>query len=40
MQLFMDLDKTIGRDFETGLANLKTLTENRATRHSSSKEEV
>ena len=27
MQVFMDLDKMIGRDFETGLANLKTLTE-------------
>jgi hypothetical protein len=27
MQVFMDLDKMIGRDFEAGLANLKTLTE-------------
>jgi hypothetical protein len=27
MQVFMDLDRMIGRDFETGLANLKKLTE-------------
>jgi hypothetical protein len=27
MQVFMDLDKMIGRDFEAGLANLKTVTE-------------
>jgi uncharacterized protein YndB with AHSA1/START domain len=27
MQVFMDFDKMIGRDFETGLANLKTLAE-------------
>jgi uncharacterized protein YndB with AHSA1/START domain len=27
MQVFMNLDKMIGKDFETGLANLKTLTE-------------
>jgi hypothetical protein len=27
MQVFMDLDKMIGKDFEAGLANLKTLTE-------------
>ena len=27
MQVFMDLDRMIGRDFEAGLANLKTLTE-------------
>jgi hypothetical protein len=27
MQVFMDMDKMIGRDFETGLANLKTLLE-------------
>ena len=27
MQVFMNLDKMIGRDFEAGLANLKTLTE-------------
>jgi hypothetical protein len=27
MQVFMDFDKMIGRDFETGLANLKKLTE-------------
>lgn len=27
MQVFMDFDKMIGRDFEAGLANLKTLTE-------------
>jgi uncharacterized protein YndB with AHSA1/START domain len=30
MQVFMDFDKMIGRDFETGLANLKTLAEKRA----------
>ena len=27
MSLFMDCDKMIGKDFETGLANLKTITE-------------
>jgi uncharacterized protein YndB with AHSA1/START domain len=27
--LFIDMDKMIGRDFETGLANLKTVTETR-----------
>src|ERR1700743_3676644 len=27
MQVFMDLDRMIGRDFEAGLANLKTLVE-------------
>jgi uncharacterized protein YndB with AHSA1/START domain len=27
MQVFMNLDKMIGRDFEVGLANLKRLTE-------------
>ncbi|OCK62354.1 SRPBCC family protein [Bradyrhizobium sp. LMTR 3] len=27
MQVFMNLDRMIGRDFEAGLANLKTLTE-------------
>jgi len=27
MQVFMDFDKMIGRDFEAGLSNLKTLTE-------------
>jgi len=27
MQVFMNLDRMIGRDFETGLANLKKLTE-------------
>jgi hypothetical protein len=27
IQVFMDFDKMIGRDFETGLANLKNLTE-------------
>jgi hypothetical protein len=27
MQVFMDFDKMIGRDFETGLTNLKTLSE-------------
>ena len=27
MQVFMNLDKMIGKDFETGLANLKTLAE-------------
>jgi Polyketide cyclase / dehydrase and lipid transport len=30
MQVFMNLDKMIGRDFETGLANLKRLTEGQA----------
>ena len=30
MQVFMNLDKMIGRDFETGLANLKRLTEKQA----------
>jgi hypothetical protein len=27
MQVFMDFDKMIGKDFESGLANLKTVTE-------------
>ena len=27
MQVFLNLDKMIGRDFETGLARLKTITE-------------
>src|SRR3569832_582267 len=27
MQVFMDFDKMVGRDFETGLVNLKTRTE-------------
>jgi uncharacterized protein YndB with AHSA1/START domain len=27
MQVFMDFDKMVGKDFETGLANLKKLTE-------------
>jgi hypothetical protein len=27
MQVFMNLDKMIGKDFETGLANLKRNTE-------------
>jgi uncharacterized protein YndB with AHSA1/START domain len=27
MQVFMNMDRMIGKDFETGLANLKTLTE-------------
>jgi hypothetical protein len=27
IQVFMNLDRMIGRDFEVGLANLKTLTE-------------
>ena len=27
IQVFMNLDKMIGEDFEVGLANLKTLTE-------------
>jgi uncharacterized protein YndB with AHSA1/START domain len=30
MQVFMDFDKMIGRDFEAGLANLKALTEKKA----------
>jgi hypothetical protein len=29
MQVFMNLDKMIGKDFEAGLANLKKLAENR-----------
>jgi hypothetical protein len=28
MQVFMDMDRMIGKDFEVGLANLKKLTEN------------
>ena len=28
--LFMDMDKTVGGDFEKGLANLKTATEAKA----------
>ena len=27
MTIFFDMDKTVGKDFEAGLANLKTLTE-------------
>jgi hypothetical protein len=27
MQVFMNLDQMIGRDFEAGLANIKRLTE-------------
>jgi hypothetical protein len=27
MQVFMNIDHMIGKDFETGLANLKRLTE-------------
>jgi hypothetical protein len=27
MQVFMNIDKMIGKDFEVGLANLKRLTE-------------
>ena len=27
MQVFMNIDKMIGKDFEAGLANLKRLTE-------------
>jgi hypothetical protein len=27
MGIFMDMDSMIGRDFETGLANLKTVAE-------------
>ena len=30
MGIFVDMDKMIGADFETGLANLKTLAESRA----------
>jgi uncharacterized protein YndB with AHSA1/START domain len=30
MQVFMDFDKMIGKDFETGLANLKALAEKQA----------
>jgi hypothetical protein len=28
MQMFMNIDKMVGRDFEAGLADLKKLTEN------------
>jgi hypothetical protein len=28
MGLFMNMDRMVGRDFETGLANLKRLSEN------------
>ena len=28
MQVFMDMDRMIGKDFEVGLAKLKKLTEN------------
>jgi uncharacterized protein YndB with AHSA1/START domain len=31
MQVFMNFDRMIGRDFEIGLANLKRLTENQPT---------
>jgi hypothetical protein len=31
MQVFMNLDRMVGKDFETGLANLKRLTENQPT---------
>jgi hypothetical protein len=27
MSLFVDMDKMVGKDFETGLANLKAATE-------------
>ena len=27
MSVFIDMDRMIGKDFETGLANLKALTE-------------
>jgi hypothetical protein len=27
MQVFMNMDRMIGKDFEAGLANLKTITE-------------
>jgi hypothetical protein len=27
MQVFMNIDKMVGKDFEAGLANLKRLTE-------------
>jgi hypothetical protein len=29
--VFMNLDRMVGKDFETGLANLKRLTENQPT---------
>ena len=35
IQVFMNLDNMIGRDFEVGLANLKTITE-KYVRHSNS----
>jgi hypothetical protein len=28
IHVFIDMDKMVGRDFEAGLANLKTLAEN------------
>jgi hypothetical protein len=31
MQVFMNIDRIIGKDFEIGLANLKRLTENQPT---------
>jgi len=31
MHLFMNMDKMVGKDFETGLANLKSLAENSPT---------
>jgi hypothetical protein len=31
MQVFMNLDRMIGKEFETGLANLKRLTVNQPT---------
>jgi hypothetical protein len=27
IHLFLDMDKMVGKDFETGLANLKAITE-------------
>ena len=32
MSVFVDMDRMIGRDFESGLANLKTAAESRAAR--------
>ncbi len=33
MQVFVNMDRMIGKDFETGLANLRTISENEATPH-------
>jgi uncharacterized protein YndB with AHSA1/START domain len=40
MQVFMDFDKMIGRDFEAGLEKLKTLVETTTAKRSSGEEKV